>query len=107
MLGHYHYRNIPNRSPGGLDKSLGGNYIRFRETNATLTNAIYKRNLPSKLGGASIRGSASNRDITVLALFGRHDFFSTLHNAHFSTQIPYVMETCTIHEESHSMNQSI
>ena len=44
------YGNIPNRSPGGLDESLGGDFIRFREPGATLTNAIYKRNLPSKLG---------------------------------------------------------
>ncbi len=56
LWGHTAYRNIPNRSPGGLDKSLGGGYIRFREPDVTLTNNIYKRNLPLKLGGASIRG---------------------------------------------------
>ena len=50
------YRIIPNRSNGGLDKSPGGGYIRFREPGATATNMIYKRNWPSKLRGASIRG---------------------------------------------------
>ena len=49
------YRNIPNRSPGGLDKNPGGGYFRFKGPSATLTNATYKRNFPSKLGGASIR----------------------------------------------------
>ncbi len=59
------YRIIPNRSTGCLDKSLEGGYIRFREPGATVTNIIYKRNRPSKLGGASIRRGAFIGDNTV------------------------------------------
>ena len=59
------YRIIPNRSTGCLDKSQGRGYIRFREPGATVTNMIYKRNRPSKLGGASIRGGAFIGDNTV------------------------------------------
>ncbi len=62
------YRNIPNRSPGGLDKRLGGGYIRLRELGIALPNVKYKMNLPSKLGGASIRGGACNRYIIKRAL---------------------------------------
>ncbi len=36
------------------------------EPNVPLTNGIFKRNLPSKLWGASIKGGASARDITVI-----------------------------------------
>ena len=85
------YRNIPNRSPGGLGKSPGGDYIRFTEPGETLTNAIYKRNLPSKVWGASIRGVASNRDnygiifwvnlFQVVCLAGD----STFHNTSFTS----------------------
>ncbi len=32
------YRNIPNRRPGGLEISPRGDYIRFKEPSATLTN---------------------------------------------------------------------
>ena len=60
-----YYPIIPNRSTGCLDKSAGGGYIRFREPGATVTNMIYKRNWSSKLGGASIRGSAFIGDNTV------------------------------------------
>ena len=35
--GSSRYHNIPNRSPGGLAKSLGGSYIRFREPGVALT----------------------------------------------------------------------
>ncbi len=59
------YRIIPNRSTGCLDKSPGGCYIRYREPGATVTNIIYKRNRPSKLGGASIRRGAFIGDNTV------------------------------------------
>ncbi len=54
------YRNIPNRRPQGLDKSLGG-YIRFKELGKALAYLTYKRNLHSKL----LLGGGSNRDITV------------------------------------------
>ena len=60
------YRIIPNRSTGYLDKRPEGAYIRFREPGSTVTNMIYKRNRPSKLGGASIRRGAFTGDNTVL-----------------------------------------
>ena len=66
---------IPNRSTGCLDKSPGGGYIRFREPGATVTNMIYNRNRPSKLGGASIRRGAFIGDYTV----------TTWQNAKFQT----------------------
>ncbi len=50
------YRIIPNRYTRCLDKSTGGGYIRTKEPGATVTNMIYKRNRPPKLGEASIRG---------------------------------------------------
>ncbi len=59
------YRIIPNRSTGCLDKNPGGGYIRFREPGTTATNMTYKRNRPSKLGGASIRRGAFIGDNTV------------------------------------------
>ncbi len=43
-------------------------YIRFREPGATVTNMIYKRNRPSKLGGASIRRGVSIGDNAVISM---------------------------------------
>ncbi len=60
-----YYRIIPNRSTGCLDKNPGGGYIRFREPGTNATNITYKRNQPSKLGGASIRRGAFIGDNTV------------------------------------------
>ncbi len=62
------YHIIPNRSTGCLDKSPGGGYIRFREAGVIVTNMTYKRNQPSKLGGASIRRGAFIGDNTVIVI---------------------------------------
>ncbi len=57
----YMYRNIPNRSPGGLNKNLEGGYTRFRQPGVALTNVKYNKNPQSQgtllwAGGLPVTG---------------------------------------------------